>query len=90
MMAHFILNDEELIRRLNKHPNLRARFESILSAVEDESGDLKLADDAEMRMIDEVRRMGHEALQAWAERQTSQCSQLVGQADATWREGKKN
>lgn len=89
-MPHLTPNDEELIRRLNAHPHVRRRVESMLSVVEDESGDLKLADDAEMRMIEEVRRMGHEALQAWAERQTSQCSQLVGQADATWREGKKN
>jgi hypothetical protein len=45
----------------------------MLPVVEDEWGDLKLADDAEMRMIEEVRRMGQEALQAWASRQTFYC-----------------
>lgn len=89
-MAHFTPSDEDLIRRLNAHPHVRRRVESMLSVVEDESGDLKLADDAEMRMIEEVRRMGQEALQAWAGRQTTQCSQEVSQSQTAWREGKKN
>ena len=89
-MTHLTPHDEELIRRLNAHPHVRRRVESMLSAVEDESGDLKLADDAEMRMIEEVRRMGQEALQAWASRQTNQCSQQASQDKTTWREGKKN
>jgi len=89
-MAHLTATDEELIRRLNAHPAIRRRLESMLSAVEGESGDLKLADDAEMRMIEEVRRMGQEALQAWASRQTDQCSQEISQGKTTWREGKKN
>lgn len=46
-MTHFTPSDEELIRRLNAHPHVRRRIESLLSAVEDETGDLKLADDAE-------------------------------------------
>ncbi len=41
-------------------------MESLLRAVEDEAGELREADAAELRLIDEIRRMGQEALQAWA------------------------
>ena len=36
----------------------------MLTVVEDAAGDLKEADAAEMRLIEEIRRMGHEAMQA--------------------------
>ncbi len=65
-MAARILSDEELVRRLGAHPGLRDRMESLLLAVGDEAGDLREADAAELRLIDEIRRMGQEALQAWA------------------------
>ena len=41
----------------------------MLTVVEDAAGDLKEADAAEMRLIEEIRRMGHEAMQACANRQ---------------------
>ena len=63
-MAARLLSDEELVRRLGAHPQLRNRMESLLLAVEDEAGDLREADAAELRLIDEIRRMGQEALQA--------------------------
>lgn len=37
--------------------------------MEDEAGELKRADVAEMRVIEEMRRTGQAALQAWATRQ---------------------
>lgn len=89
-MTHFSSDDEELIRRLNAHPSIRNRIVSILSAVEDEAGNLRLADDAEMRMIEEMRHMGQEALQAWATRQIIERSQEVSRGETVWREGKKN
>jgi hypothetical protein len=36
----------------------------LLAIVQDASGDLKLADAAEMRLIEEIRCMGEEAMQA--------------------------
>ena len=81
---------EELVRRLEAHPQLRDRFASLLAVVEDEAGDLKRADDAEMRVIEEIRRMGQEALQAWAVRQVDQVSAGTARLSQTWREGKKN
>ncbi|KFB70820.1 MAG: hypothetical protein AW09_004065 [Candidatus Accumulibacter phosphatis] len=60
--------DQMLLERLNRHPTLRARMESLLGVVEDAAGDLEKADAAERRVIEELRQMGNEALAAWAER----------------------
>jgi len=57
--------------------------------VEDEAGELKLADVAELRIIEEMRRTGQVALQSWAQRQVDKTSQEAGQADKVWCEGKK-
>ena len=88
-MASTVLSDEELVRRLGTHPQLRKRMESLLLAVEDEAGDLREADAAELRVIEEMRRMGQEALQAWAAVQVEKTAQEVGQEGGVWSEGKK-
>jgi len=41
---------------------MRERIASLLKVVEDESGELKLADDAEERVIEAIRRIGQETL----------------------------
>ena len=89
-MATMTLSDEELLRRLNAHPHLRNRMESLLLVVEDAAGDLKEADAAEMRVIEEIRRMGQETLTAWATRQVEKSSNELSQTRGVWREGKKN
>jgi len=89
-MAAPLLSDEELVRRLGTHPQLRTRMESLLLAVEDEAGDLREADRAELRLIDEIRRMGQEALQAWASGQVEKTSREIVQEGGVWSEGKKN
>lgn len=58
------ISDEDMVRRLNEHPELRERVSALLLAVRDEGGDLKRADDAEQRLTDELRRMGQKAMQA--------------------------
>jgi uncharacterized protein with von Willebrand factor type A (vWA) domain len=90
-MASMPLSDDELVRKLSAHPDLRKRVESLVLAVEDEAGELREADAAEMRVIEEMRRMGQEALQAWAARQVDKTSKEVRQSGKpVWREGKKN
>jgi PAS domain S-box-containing protein len=63
------LSDEEFLAFLEKHPDLRDRFGSIVSAVENSEGNLKKADAAEERILEEMRHLGREAMQGWAERQ---------------------
>ena len=55
-----------LEERLKAHPELRARFETILDIVENTAGDLEKADEAERRAIEEVRQLGNEVLHGWA------------------------
>ena len=83
------MSDEALLNRLNGHPELRSRVESMLLVVDDEMGNLQEADAAEMRLIEEMRRMGQESLQAWATVQADKASESVARESKTWREGKK-
>ncbi|MCA1850408.1 MAG: hypothetical protein LC672_05030, partial [Acidobacteria bacterium] len=55
-------------QRLAQYPDLQARFEEILAVVENEQGDTFTADEAEERAFEQVRRLGQEVLQHWAER----------------------
>lgn len=61
-----------LEERFNAHPHLRERFYQILSIAEDSEGNIDKADDAEQRVIDELRRLGQEVLQDWAGRKEKQ------------------
>jgi len=89
-MSEPLMSDTELVRRLEAHPDLRSRIESLILAVEDESGELKTADAAEMRVIEMMRRTGRDALQSWAQHQVEKTSQECKQTSHVWREGKKN
>ena len=82
--------DRVLLERLNRHPHLRVRVESLLAVVEDAAGDCERADAAERRVIEELRQMGNAALTAWAERGVEKQT-VLGQAEPDWRPGgKKN
>ena len=82
--------DQVLCERLNRHPLLRGRVESLLEVVEDAAGDCEKADTAERRVIEELRQLGNEALTVWAERGVEK-SVAVAQAEPDWRPGgKKN
>lgn len=89
-MSESFMSDAELVRRLGAHPDLRSRIESLILAVEDETGELKTADAAEMRVIDMMRRTGHDALQSWAQHQVEKTAQELQQTAGVWSAGKKN
>ena len=59
-------NKNDLLARLNAHPVIMDRIESLLNLVENTDGNVILADDAEMRVVDELRKMGSELLHDWA------------------------
>ena len=77
-----------LIERLDRHPILRCRVESLLRVVEDAEGDCEKADAAERRVIEELRQMGNEALTAWAERGVEKQT-VLAEAEPNWRPGDK-
>ena len=84
------VSDEEIVRRLSRHPQIRSRVAELLAVVEDSNGDLRRADDAEDRLIEEVRSLGRAAMQSWAQGQVIQSEQEVRQSGRAHREGKKN
>jgi hypothetical protein len=89
-MANRALSDEEVTQKLHAHPQLRERIVSLLAVIDAEGEGLKRADDAEERMIEELRRMGQEAMQAWASAQVQQTEQDVRHTGRAHRDGKKN
>jgi hypothetical protein len=82
--------DERLLARLSKHPQLRTRVERLFDIVEDIGGDLRKADDAELRVIEEVRGLGREVVEGWAEGQVEKRAEELARTPGVWREGKKN
>jgi len=58
----------ELVARLDRHPTVKARVERMLDLIENAGGDLKRADEAERRAIEELRSMGQELLCDWGQR----------------------
>ena len=79
----------EIANRLQDNPELLARVESLLNIVEDAGGDLKKAADAEMRVIEELRKMGNEVLTDWGKRQSNKAATAADQDPTTQRMGKK-
>jgi len=59
--------DTEFLRRLNRHPHLKARMEALLNIAEAavEAGEMT-ADEAEIQLREHVREMGRNTLQDWA------------------------
>ena len=62
--------DQELLNLLNRRPDLKKRMKSILSIACDDGERIVKADEAENRVIEEVRRMGNEVLGGRAESRT--------------------
>jgi hypothetical protein len=76
--------------RLKAHPILQGRIEAILDIVEDSAGEVERADEAERRMIEEVRQLGNEARHGWGERKVGeQEGRMIGQGEGVKRNGKK-
>jgi hypothetical protein len=61
-------NTSEFLARLQRYPELQAKLDALLDVVENASGDATKADEAEQRLFEQLRLMGQQAIQAWAER----------------------
>ena len=84
------LSDEALLAALRAHPELRKRISSIVQAVEGEEGELKEADAAEERMVEETRLLGREALHVWSENRVEATEREIRQRPQMHRQGEKN
>lgn len=80
-----------LEERLAQHPELKTKIESLLLVVENASGDLIQADDAEQAVIAEIRALGQASLEAWAEEsQAAARDSFIQSHPQAHRSGKKN
>ncbi len=84
------MSDAAFLVFLGAHPDLRDRFASIVSAVENSEGDLKEADAIEDRLVEEMRFLGRVAMQGWADKQVEVTEQDIRQQAGLHRQGKKN
>lgn len=84
------INISSLIKRLEKHPYLLTRLEAMLEVAENTTGEYELADDAEEKLFIEVRKLGNEMLQNWAENQIQDKSEKVLERKEAIRHSKKN
>lgn len=57
----------DVSRRLERHPALKARVGRLLDLVENVAGDVRRADEAERRAMEELRTLGQELLQGWGQ-----------------------
>ncbi len=61
------LSDEALLTFFQSHPRFRDRLASIVGAMGNSDGKLGEADAAEEWLVQEMRLLGREALQGWAD-----------------------
>lgn len=69
--------DQTFIDRLNQHPKLCERLESLLNIVENTNGDCTKADDAEQFVIDELRKMGNDTLHCWGDKAAKKATEAL-------------
>ena len=89
-MAGADMTDEALVAFLRGHPDVRNRVASIARAMENSDGDLDEADAAEERLVEEMRHLGRDALQGWAEKRVEATEQDIRRQPSLHRQGKKN
>ena len=58
--------DLELLKIMNKHPHIKEQVRSLFLIAEADGEGLVRADDAEMKVVENVRKLGHQVLQGWA------------------------
>ena len=84
-------SDITLEQRLSQYPALKNRIELLINIIEDRAGDWQKANEAEMRVIEELRQMGNEALHCWSEHKIEQASKDFNKDHSTAaKSGKKN
>jgi hypothetical protein len=79
----------QLIEQLREHPELLARFQSILGITRNEGTALKRADEVEGLLIEEMRRLGQASLSQWAGRAEERVSQELKGREPQVRSRKK-
>ena len=85
------LTSQELriIAQLRQHPEMMARFQSILDITGNADGPLKTADEVEELLIQEMRRVGNAAMNQWAAQAEERVGTELKEKDPSVRARKK-
>ena len=78
-----------IIEQLRQHPEMMARFQSILDLTRNAEGLLKTADEVEELLIQELRQLGNASMNQWATQAEQRVSTELKSQDATVRSRKK-
>lgn len=83
--------DVEFLKRLSRHPHLKARMKALLNIAEGavESGEMT-ADEAEIQLREHVREIGKNTLQEWAISKEQFATEKIRSAEDVKGHGKKN
>jgi len=81
--------EAQFMARLRDHPELLARFQSILELTRNTDGPLKTADEVEERLILELRQLGNTSMNQWATQAEQRVSDELKAQDVTVRSRKK-
>ena len=85
------LSHKSLDERLANNPELQQRVHALIDVIDAAAGDCVTVAQAEARVVEEIRKMGVEALSAWSQRAEAQAQELVrGENPGAVRDGKKN
>ncbi len=87
--SEFSATEKQFLEALRQHPELRARFQSILALTQNADGPIQTADAVEEQLIEVLRQLGHESMNQWAARAEQRVSTELQQQDATVRSRKK-
>ena len=79
----------QIIAQLREHPEMMARFQSILDITRNADGPLKTADEVEELLIQEMRRVGNAAMNQWAVQAEERVGTELKEEDPTLRPRKK-
>ena len=84
-------SEQSLDARLRQHPELSQRLHLLLDVIDAAANDCRTAAQAEARVLEEIRRLGLEALGAWSQRAEEHAqAQISAEYPDAVRDGKKN
>lgn len=70
-----MLEEQTIVaQKLVKHPKLFEHFKNMLAIVDNDDEGIITADAAEEQIINEIRQLGRDTMQSWAENQSKKVS----------------
>ena len=81
--------EAKFMEGLRQHPELLARFQSILDLTGNAQGPLKTADEVEELLVQELRPLGSSTMHQWARQAEERVSEELKGEKATVRRRKK-